>query len=206
MKKLFTLCIALLFSCVAMNAQTFAFVDAEGKIIENGTEIVLNDVEVDDYGDSMISLCPISVKNVSDKKNACVVAFKVEKLPENTSFGICCGGSCVEPITTEGDERSFTQELDPGVSVDLTPSEWYVNGVSGTCVVKISARAENEMLPIELIVRFESDATGINGVHDDAVEKVVARYSINGQLLDAPQKGINILKYADGRIEKVIVK
>lgn len=62
MKKLFTLCIALLFSCVAMNAQTFALVDAEGKIIENGTEIVLNDVEVDDFGDSMISLCPISVK------------------------------------------------------------------------------------------------------------------------------------------------
>ena len=44
------------------------------------------------------------------------------------------------------------------------------------------------------------------GKQNNADNKVVARYSINGQLLDAPQKGINILKYADGRIEKVIVK
>lgn len=34
MKKLFTLCIALLFSCVAMNAQNFIFVDGDGNTIE----------------------------------------------------------------------------------------------------------------------------------------------------------------------------
>ena len=44
MKKLFTLCIALLFSCVAMNAQNFIFVDGEGNTIENGATRTLDQV------------------------------------------------------------------------------------------------------------------------------------------------------------------
>ena len=64
------------------------------------------------------------------------------------------------------------------------------------------------MLPdSEITINFIYDGTAsIDGIQNNADNKVVARYSINGQLLDAPQKGINILKYADGRIEKVIVK
>lgn len=49
--------------------------------------------------------------------------------------------------------------------------------------------------------------TGIDGVQnaaDSAVE--VARYNVNGVKLDAPQKGLNIIKYSDGTVKKVIVK
>lgn len=49
--------------------------------------------------------------------------------------------------------------------------------------------------------------TGIEGVENagsDAVE--VARYNVNGVLLDAPQKGLNIIKYSDGSVKKVMVK
>lgn len=49
--------------------------------------------------------------------------------------------------------------------------------------------------------------TGIEGVENagsDAVE--VARYNANGVLLDAPQKGLNIIKYSDGSVKKVMVK
>ena len=42
MKKLFTLCIALLFSCVAMNAQNFIFVDGDGNTIENGATLTMD--------------------------------------------------------------------------------------------------------------------------------------------------------------------
>ena len=58
----------------------------------------------------------------------------------------------------------------------------------------------------EITVNFVNESTDINNIYDNETNKVVARYSINGQILDTPQKGINILKYADGRIEKVIVK
>ncbi len=51
------------------------------------------------------------------------------------------------------------------------------------------------------------DPTGIDGaVKDNANSSVVARYSIDGRKLDAPVKGLNIVKMADGRSMKVLVK
>lgn len=46
--------------------------------------------------------------------------------------------------------------------------------------------------------------TGIQNVGADNQE--VVRYNANGQVIDAPQKGLNIIKHADGKISKVIVK
>ena len=37
-------------------------------------------------------------------------------------------------------------------------------------------------------------------------DEIVKRYAVDGTVLSAPVKGINIVEYADGRIEKVIVK
>jgi len=34
----------------------------------------------------------------------------------------------------------------------------------------------------------------------------VARFNLNGQRLSAPEKGINIVKYSDGTVEKVRVR
>lgn len=51
------------------------------------------------------------------------------------------------------------------------------------------------------------DPTGINSaVKDNANSNVVARYSIDGRKLDAPVKGLNIVKMADGSSKKVLVK
>lgn len=52
---------------------------------------------------------------------------------------------------------------------------------------------------------IEGSATGIsNAKASDAVE--VARYTIDGKLLAAPAKGINIIKMSDGTTRKVVVK
>ena len=51
------------------------------------------------------------------------------------------------------------------------------------------------------------DPAGIEGaVKDNNNSAVVARYSIDGRKLDAPVKGLNIVKTADGRSMKVLVK
>lgn len=49
-------------------------------------------------------------------------------------------------------------------------------------------------------------ATGINGVVDNSASTEVARYSLDGVQLSAPQKGLNIVKLSDGRTVKVMVK
>lgn len=61
----------------------------------------------------------------------------------------------------------------------------------------------NERIVISLIGDVLAGIETINTT--DTHQKIVGRYNLNGQKLDAPQKGINILKFADGTTKKVIV-
>lgn len=52
----------------------------------------------------------------------------------------------------------------------------------------------------------EYDATGINPVSTSVNAKPLSRYSVNGQRLTSPAKGLNFVKYSDGSVRKEIVK
>lgn len=56
----------------------------------------------------------------------------------------------------------------------------------------------------EHIVEFE--ATGIDKTTTSTDVEEVTRYSVNGQRLSAPTKGLNIVKYSDGSVKKVAVQ
>ena len=56
----------------------------------------------------------------------------------------------------------------------------------------------------ENIVEF--DATGIDKTTTSTDVKEVSRYSVNGQRLVDPTKGLNIVKYSDGSVKKVAVE
>ena len=56
----------------------------------------------------------------------------------------------------------------------------------------------------ENIVEF--DATGIDKTATSTDAKEVSRYSVNGQRLVGPTKGLNIVKYSDGSVKKVAVE
>ena len=56
----------------------------------------------------------------------------------------------------------------------------------------------------ENIVEF--DATGIDKTTTSTEVEEVTRYSVNGQRLSAPTKGLNIVKYSDGSVKKVAVR
>ena len=55
----------------------------------------------------------------------------------------------------------------------------------------------------ENIVEF--DATGIDKTTTSTEVEEVSRYSVNGQRLVGPVKGLNIVKYSDGSVKKVVV-
>lgn len=52
----------------------------------------------------------------------------------------------------------------------------------------------------------EFDATGIDKTTTSTDVEEVSRYSLNGQRLAVPVKGLNIVKYSDGTARKVVVK
>ena len=56
----------------------------------------------------------------------------------------------------------------------------------------------------ENIVEFE--ATGIDKTTTSTDVEEVVRYSVNGQRLSAPTKGLNIVRYSDGSVKKVTVR
>ena len=56
----------------------------------------------------------------------------------------------------------------------------------------------------ENIVEFA--ATGIDKVTTSTDAKELSCYSVNGQRLSAPTKGLNIVKYSDGSVKKVAVQ
>lgn len=221
MKKLFTLCIALLFSCVAMNAQNFIFVDGEGNTIENGAtltmdkigykkELIFNpDGSHEAIQVPVIPLSGVYIKNNSSETLSCKVSYDVKELA-NGSFAACCAGNCALVPNEAGEIFVIGKNANAnaGKTIDISTDTKWIPVAAGTTTVKISAQGSKSMLPdSEITINFIYDGTAsIDGIQNNADNKVVARYSINGQLLDAPQKGINILKYADGRIEKVIVK
>ena len=76
MKKLFTLCASLFVGFATMNAQTFAFVNEEGNVIENGSKLTMTTVEfAEGWGDVLIPLEGITVKNVSSASATFETAF-----------------------------------------------------------------------------------------------------------------------------------
>ena len=62
----------------------------------------------------------------------------------------------------------------------------------------------SEFRYFENIVEF--DATGIDKTTTSTDAKEVSRYSVNGQRLVGPTKGLNIVKYSDGSVKKVAVE
>lgn len=227
MKKLFTLCVSLFMGCVAMNAQSFSFVDENGNVIENGSTLTMSEIsfkhEYDFLPDGtfgpvdklIVPLKNVLIKNVSNSTLECSVTFTIDELPEGTSFNACCAGNCSKvfegiptvknSIAAAGKYIYICGEDESGM---VQETEWIPSEAAGSCTLKLSIQGEKSMLPdSEITINFVYDGTsGIDGINNNVDNKVVARYSIDGRLLDAPQKGINILKYADGRTEKVLVK
>lgn len=58
----------------------------------------------------------------------------------------------------------------------------------------------------EMPVFAMKSTTAISSVEDNAEVREVARYSIDGKLLQGAQKGLNIVRYSDGTVKKVVVK
>ncbi len=138
--------------------------------------------------------CTIVIKNsvtyndlvTADPDNKNIV-YKGETVAEETVVDNSLAAS-------NGDEEEVdtTEETDNTVSVG--------GGLGGTRTVpstEKSTDADNE-------VTNEGVLSSIANISTNRVE--VARYTLSGAKISAPQKGINIVKYSDGTTVKVLVK
>ena len=55
-------------------------------------------------------------------------------------------------------------------------------------------------------VKVEEESTGISELNGNDDNAVVARYSLDGRRLDTAQKGVNIVKFRNGKTQKIVVR
>ena len=73
--------------------------------------------------------------------------------------------------------------------------------------IKVSSNSTNDgYAKIGFIIIEDEEATSINTVRDFNADEVEGIYSINGKKLNTPVKGINIIKYKNGKTEKRLIK
>lgn len=133
-----------------------------------------------------------------------------------SAFQGCCGlTSLVIPATVQTIEMaafygcSKLSSIKVGWDVPIEIGSDVFSGVPKQCTLYIpKGTYENYWLTewgmFENII--ECETTGINKVTTSSKAKGFSRYSLNGQRLSAPAKGLNIVKYSDGSVKKVAVQ
>ncbi len=194
---------------------SFQFVDEDGNVIENGSTITRTEITDDGFQDPYIS-SGLYVKNTTDANVGVAMDVTISKM-DNGQMNFCFPMSCtyhtsVETFSSDGYFLTASELKD-------MQTEWFPLAY-GECVatfkLKVMDYTEGKYGPTnfslkaygpEVTVDFSYiDPDGIVGVKVSDSSEVVARYTLQGQKLSTPQKGVNIVKYADGSTVKTLVK
>lgn len=220
MKKIFTLCLSMMMGCMVASAQApvdevFQFSDSNGNVIADGSNITSKEVAYNPMGYYEVS-SGVYLKNTSDKVAGMELQVNVKSVT-NGDLTICfpmqCVGIGLGQHTTgfdaiyPGNPRDIMLHL--GVADDNAKASAEVEVQIVRYDLDLSSgmpiKGENSYPGSKITVNLVYDGTaGINDVTIAGDSKEVARYTLDGRKLSAPQKGINIVKYADGRTVKVV--
>lgn len=228
MKKFFTLCLSILMGGFSVNAlaatdydDLIQFTDSEGNVFENGSTVTGNQIHDIDYGmgEEYIERqvgAGVCVMNTSDA----IAGLELKCDVKSTSNGImqiCFPMQCV-PITGASYTTGFgaiypnqPKDIQLHLLVDdknaLATAEVDVQVIRYDVDMSkgIPQQGDTSYPGSKITIKLTSDQTaGIQDVTVAGNSKEVARYTLDGRKLSAPQKGINIVKYADGRTVKVL--
>ena len=122
------------------------------------------------------------------------------------------------PVRAEGINNGIAGSISTPIVVDKTQTHSYTFTNVGSdwklknkekvqvCALLIDTKT-NEIVNADKTSVLLNVDTGIDKNSVDATQKQeVARYNVNGELLVAPVKGINIVKFNDGSVKKVVVE
>ena len=224
MKKLFTLTLLLLAAALPSLAQgtdaTFAFVDADGNQLGDGTTLTIvgkEEVVDDGFGQyaSIIVNSGLSVKNTTGTDAALKIAYTISHI-SNGAVQFCFPVNCLNHEET-GSWVSDGTVLKAGETSSLR-TEWLPADVGhyGEATVTYQVKvceynallksyteiADGPTVTVSYVYQDEAAVTAIN----NGEATPTARFTINGQRTDAPVKGVNIVRLSNGKTIKQIVK
>ena len=143
MKKLFTLCAAMLMgSAMAFGQvdQTFQFVDKDGNVVADGTTWTVSE-KVEDLFYGLMIPSELSVKNTSGEDANVAVDFQVTQI-SGGAFQICFPTNCQTRTDVTEVEETGALEMAAGEVKDMA-TEWVVKPfdsdveATGTCTATV---------------------------------------------------------------------
>lgn len=210
MKKLFTLCMALV-AALAVQAQSdfpVQYADANGNIIPDGTILTLTEYVEDELFDDDVQVpTNLFVKNMTDGEVQIGGKYTIQTL-DNGAFQTCFPQNCVQ----KGAVGSY--ETGNGVlladELKNMQTEW-LPAAEGTCrvIYQLLTYKPNPVIPNKWTVdkegptvtlNFSYTPTGVAAAKAGKTVSSVAYYDLQGRLLSTPAHGLCIQKtvYADG--------
>ncbi len=134
------------------------------------------------------------------------------KVDGTLRFGVYCGDNTREigiyKLDVENLEDfgwvNYKEFRNDGENGTVKNAPEYIEGEVKAGVQYALMAGSNKNLCMHQIRFVPSTGTGIAGVEASKDKTVEAYYSLDGTRLDAPAKGVNIVKYSDGTAVKVI--
>ena len=105
---------------------------------------------------------------------------------------------------------SSLQSIYVSWSIPISVGKTFYAVDKSKCTLYVPQGTEHDYLLADVWGDFwniiEYNPTGIDKVTTSTDAKELSRYSVNGQRLSAPAKGLNIVKYSDGSVKKIVVQ
>ena len=156
---------------VSAQAQTsnndVAFVDAQGKVIPNGTTVVLNAVKDAMFPPGWKEIAgEVYIKNTSDKDLTVTLFSGINSVDEG-NVTVCALGGCT-PLEKDNSTEIGSQKLRAGSERESIAIEHtYEHSEKGSITLKITTKESDSEQQIEgpsITIKFDTNAAGIASV------------------------------------------
>lgn len=199
---------------VEKDLTTLQFVDANGNVIADGATVNFAPTDPDETPGGFEIKPGIFVENLTEEPVYASAYVNIKSM-DSGCLQCCFPGSCYAKMEV-GD---FTTKPTSPVAAGKTQSleaEWFAEKY-GSCTASFQLKLYEETLPghptkvlrangPKITVNFIYNApASINGVSNDGA-KAVAFYNANGQQINNLQKGLNFIKYSNGKTVKTVIK
>lgn len=226
--KIKTLLATAIMAVCSMNAmaqtdlETFQFVDKDGNVVADGSEITVYESET--VNGSVQINSGLFVKNTTGKDQAVGLDLNITNM-DNGQFSCCFPSNCKDIFSAgnfvdvntpglflieEGEQQSLMSEWKPAAYgkcqavFQLKVYNVVEQDIEG---IKIPDVGDFKAYGPKVTINFMYlDPTGVNGVVDNANAKVVNRYNAAGMRINSAVRGLNIETLSNGKTIKRIVK
>ena len=183
----------------------------------NGTDLkMIREMAGSDYSDGKLSVLDLSKAKIVEGGDC----YYDDYYTSNDVIGSCAFIDCSRltsltlpaGITEIGNQAFYicsglTSIYVYAEKVPETGSNVFVGVDAKQCTLYVPMGTRDDYCASDFGYYFENivefDVTGIGKTTTSTDVEEVGRYSVNGQLLSAPTKGLNIVKYSDGSVKKV---